>query len=269
VKGLYRVVLGREPDEEGLRFHADRLKRGASRQEVTRDFFTDPNFKGTSLEIRSFVSKAYRAILGRKPGAAEESAGVARIQGGADRYDLLTHLFSSAEYASVQKRCAEAEPGAEPPPPQPPPTVPPPQPPPQPPPEPPPQPPPPPPQEAPGASALGRPCAGGDAYTVALYRSAMDRDPTQEEIERWREAIRMGHTKDDLVRAAFASPYNARNRKPKGVVRDAYQAILGREPTAAESAQWVPRLESGESRDTLVEALLGCEERRRILAGCG
>jgi len=69
---LYRAVLGREPDDDGLTFWADRYNRGLAIVEMARQFTGQPEYAalyGADPTDAELVDAVYRNVLGR-PGDA-------------------------------------------------------------------------------------------------------------------------------------------------------------------------------------------------------
>lgn len=119
------------------------------------------------------------------------------------------------------------------------------------------------------AAALGAPCAQDRAFVESLYRSILEREPDSAGVEAQVQKLSQGTSRKDLIRSCFASPeYDARSRAPREKVRDACQAVLGREPSEAELAVWAQRLESGTKPGTLLDSLFASEEYATIFRGC-
>jgi len=67
VKGLYELILGRDYDDEGLKFWTGELKEGRNTGICTAyGFFTSPEYISRDRSDEEFVEDLYNAILGRQ-----------------------------------------------------------------------------------------------------------------------------------------------------------------------------------------------------------
>lgn len=93
---LYRRLLGRDPDSQGLAYWTVQLDSGAmSRPQVVLGFVrSTENFH---LLVRGWYSQ----YLGRSPSASEENAWVGQLQHGASQRSVQIQLLNSPEYRTT------------------------------------------------------------------------------------------------------------------------------------------------------------------------
>jgi hypothetical protein len=102
VRGYYESTLGREPDQDGLRYWVDRIRRGTTPAAVASHFYGSPEYHARAGGTHErWVSDLYREILGREP----ESGGLAHWVGQAEA-GVPTPTISSSFYGSLESRRA-------------------------------------------------------------------------------------------------------------------------------------------------------------------
>ncbi len=109
VKSLYRSALGRESDPGGLASNLDRLNRGAAREQLCKDFFASPEYKGRKRSDTDFVLDVYRACLGRAADDAGVAAWMPLLKGSKNaeegRAKVVAGVLDSQEYRDIRARC--------------------------------------------------------------------------------------------------------------------------------------------------------------------
>ncbi|MCL6501490.1 MAG: DUF4214 domain-containing protein [Pirellulales bacterium] len=94
VTKLYRDVLGREGEEEGIAYWFNKLLHGASRAEVARGFLNSDEYQQNL--IRGF----YRALLGREPGEHEVQFWLHELRKHGSEARVLAGIAGSLEYSA-------------------------------------------------------------------------------------------------------------------------------------------------------------------------
>lgn len=94
VRKLYRDVLGREGEEDGIAFWFNKLLNGASRAEVARGFLESDEYQQNL--IRGF----YRALLGREPGQHEVQFWLNELREHGSEARVLSGIAGSLEYSA-------------------------------------------------------------------------------------------------------------------------------------------------------------------------
>lgn len=94
VTKLYRDVLGREGEEEGIAYWFNKLLHGASRAEVARGFLNSDEYQQNL--IRGF----YRALLGREPGDHEVQFWLDELRKHGSEARVLAGIAGSLEFSA-------------------------------------------------------------------------------------------------------------------------------------------------------------------------
>ncbi len=119
-------------------------------------------------------------------------------------------------------------------------------------------------------AALGKPCAANRAFVASLYRSILDRQPDAAGLDYWTGRLNSGQTKKWLIAQIFKSrEYTGHRKSNREFVRDAYQAILGRQPEPAGHANWIKNLNNNMPRNVMIGHFLKSTEYARKMARCG
>lgn len=92
VQELYRDVLGRAPEPEGMRAWQAFLGAGNSRTVVARAFWNSDEHRGHQID------EWYVTFLGRPADPAGRAGWVAAMQGGLDELDVISRFLTSPEY---------------------------------------------------------------------------------------------------------------------------------------------------------------------------
>lgn len=100
VRLLYANVFNRAPDAGGETFWIGELVNGRrSRGQVMADFSESQEFK-TRSALRTSVMVVYLGMLRKMPSDSELASGLALLESGKTRIDLIEKVFNSAEYRS-------------------------------------------------------------------------------------------------------------------------------------------------------------------------
>ncbi|WP_336488261.1 DUF4214 domain-containing protein [Methylobacterium nigriterrae] len=104
---LYQEVLGRVPDQAGLRFFSTELRNGFTLEQVTQQFLTSAEFTAKSTATagavdatdtgNQLVTDAFQSILGRAPAASEFA-----FFAGKSAAQVLSLVANSPEAANAQ-----------------------------------------------------------------------------------------------------------------------------------------------------------------------
>ena len=119
------------------------------------------------------------------------------------------------------------------------------------------------------STAVADPCGTDVEFVRSLYQSILERD-LEVSSEPGHGAAHLqslqdGATRASLIVAFFDSPeYQNKQKSDDEFIRDAYQAILGREPTSAEQSVSIIF-----GRDDFLNSLFLSSEYRDMMAACG
>jgi hypothetical protein len=117
------------------------------------------------------------------------------------------------------------------------------------------------------SNVTGDPLTDNEGFLVALCRAALHREPTAEEIKSNTALLTRGLRRSQLVTQMLVSDeYRARKTSSGGFIRDAYQAVLGREPKPEELTMMARFLTSGGTfeRDMIVATLMSTTEFHQL-----
>lgn len=118
--------------------------------------------------------------------------------------------------------------------------------------------------------AVGKPCAANRPFVTSLYQSILDRQPDASGLNYWTGRLNSGQTKKWLITQIFKSrEYTGFGKSNREFVRDAYQAVLGRQPEPAGHSSWIRNLKNNMSRDTMIGHFLNSTEYKLKMARCG
>jgi len=103
VLSLYRCALHR-PADLGVKDHVERLRKGATREEVVRDFLRSEEYVARHADDLEFARDAYQAVLGREPTRRELREAVGRSVRPAGREELVDALLAGEEYRKIARQ---------------------------------------------------------------------------------------------------------------------------------------------------------------------
>ncbi|MDB6094051.1 MAG: hypothetical protein JWM32_1613 [Verrucomicrobia bacterium] len=103
VRSAYRDILGRDPDEDGLRQYRTRLmERGWNEDQLRDNLRSSPEFRARDVE--AVVRKIYRDVLNRDPDPSGLATYTRRLQGGMSEAELRAELKRSGEHGDAAVR---------------------------------------------------------------------------------------------------------------------------------------------------------------------
>ena len=101
-KRLYTECLGREAEEDGLKFWSLSLtNQEVSGYEAAKQFFTSAEFTGHNFDNEEFVKRCYKTFMGRDYDEAGLKYWVDLLKNGAEREDVLIGFAQSKEYTDI------------------------------------------------------------------------------------------------------------------------------------------------------------------------
>ncbi|KIT15620.1 DUF4214 domain-containing protein [Jannaschia aquimarina] len=221
---LYQATLDREPDVRGLNRWVDELVEGTSTlREVAAGFTGSPEFMRDYGDATNseFVTLLYSNVLGRAPDAAGLANWTQRLSSGQmDRAQVVVGFSESAEFKSGTANDAARF----------------------------------------GTGPLSQ-SFSDDIFRV--YQAVLGREPDEKGFDAWRGRLADGMPFIDVVggftkSAEFEKVYGPTNDRK--FVTLLYNNVLDRDPDAKGLAAWTERLESGMSRETVVQGFVQSPE---------
>ncbi len=120
------------------------------------------------------------------------------------------------------------------------------------------------------AGGYGERCGADHPFVTSLYRSILKREPDSTGERNWRDSLKSGMPREDVIRRFFDSPeYIGRQRNNSDYARDLYAAVLGRSPDSSGHDYWVERLNQGMSRAEVLQRFFESQEYQGIVSNCG
>ncbi len=103
IKRLYKNILKREADEEGLEFWKKELKDGMRAKIIIEFFFNSEEFKKQKLSDEEFLNRVYNTILSRNPDTIGFNYWMEQLENGMSREEILDHFTASEEFKKLVK----------------------------------------------------------------------------------------------------------------------------------------------------------------------
>ena len=105
--------------------------------------------------------------------------------------------------------------------------------------------------------------ANNDTFVRSLYYSILDRRHDEAGVRYWKQSLDRGKSRAWIITQFFNSPeYLSKHKNNTEYVRDLYQGVLGRQPDPGELSHWVNRLNSGNSRQFVLNGFINSKEYR-------
>jgi len=101
IKRLYKNILKREADEEGLNYWKEELKNGMRAKTIVEFFFESEEFKNQNLSDEEFLTRVYNTILSRNPDTRGYNYWMEKLKEGMSREELLEHFIGSEEFEKL------------------------------------------------------------------------------------------------------------------------------------------------------------------------
>ena len=246
---LYVTCLGRFPEDQGLTDWASALRSGRiTGAAAARGFFFSDELTSGNVSDEEFVTKLYNALMDREPDEDGFADWVGRLSNGASRYSVFTGFANSSEYAalcasygiesgSVSAAASASSQQA---------------------------------SEAPARQTVSTAQNDGpDLYTEyarRLYTTILGRDGSDEEYANWGARIRSGEISFATAARGFfiSQEFRARNLDDEQFVRVLYRTYLDRDPDETGLADWMQKLSSGMSRDSMTGIFANSAEFRQL-----
>ena len=104
VERLYSIVLGRQPDPNGIDYWENRMKNGTTAADCAAGFFNSDEFRSKQLSDEEYVLVLYRAILGREADPTGLEGWTSSLKDGYPRARVLQGFISSDEFKGICSR---------------------------------------------------------------------------------------------------------------------------------------------------------------------
>ncbi len=119
------------------------------------------------------------------------------------------------------------------------------------------------------ATAFHQSAEGLGRFVTNAYGSILDRSATQSEVDYWVNQMLGGMSERDVQKVFFVSgEYQELHPADNDFISSVYSKALGRDVTPSELASWETSLQSGSTREDVVNSLFSSTEyREHVIAG--
>jgi hypothetical protein len=110
-----------------------------------------------------------------------------------------------------------------------------------------------------------------ESFVARLYTEILDRDYDQAGLEYWSSSLQSGEkSANDIAKSFFYSDeFLSKYTQNNEFVITAYNSLLGREPDSSGYLNWINNLNSGMSREKLIDGFISSEEFSNLAADYG
>ena len=253
VTRMYEVCLDREPDTDGLNDWSNRLATGQEQgANIAFGFIFSEEFQNLNLCNEHYVDSMYAAFFDREGDAAGKADWLGQLNSGATRGHIMTGFVNSQEFANlcaaygidqgsgdwsaddipVNGTCAICANG--------------------------------------GNAGNHEVTPGMRAFVERLYTCCLGRSADEDGLENWANALANGATGSEVAAGfVFSQEMANRNLSNQEYVTMLYRTMMDREPDEAGLNDWVTRLQSGTSRQSVFDGFADSTEFDNIVRAYG
>ena len=235
VKRMYTVALGREAEEAGLddwsKQLIDHTNDGAG---LARGFICSAEFTNKNLSNEAFVNTLYKTFFDRAADFDGKVYWIAALNRGTTRNEVLAGFVNSLEFANLCDKYGIAR-GT---------------------------------LESDGSSIYN---AGVRNFVLRMYTKCLKRDGETLGVEDWSHRInKKMMSPEDVAKSFFSSAeFVNKNLSNEDYVETLYETFMDRPSDAGGKADWVKKLNSGVSRQTVLEGFSRSTEFSNIMKSYG
>ncbi len=235
VERMYTKALGREADAAGVEYWTDTLmKKEKTAAEVGYGFVFSEEYKNKNAKDDAFVEMLYNVFMDRKSDKEGKNYWVGLLEKGYSRRYVYRKFAHSQEFSDICKDYKITR----------------------------------------GVITLDSERDRWPElteYVGRLYDKALDRHPDDDGMNWWCANIK-NHTMTPVAAAEsfILSPeFEAKNLNNEEYIKVLYRTFMGREYDQEGLDYWLGRINSGESRRTILRCFAGCPEFTAIAAKAG
>ncbi len=213
---LYSSILGRQPDAEGMEYWKNKMSTGSTAADLVVGFFDSQEMKNRKLTNEQYLGYAYTAILGRNPEPDGKAYWLGELEAGVTRNCILAGFVESAEFTNLCNYFGIRK----------------------------------------GSITNLLPAdknRGQTKFVVRLYRNIFNREADEWGLNDWTYRLQNGLTACDILEGfLYSEEFEISNFTNEQYVDILYRTLLGRNADAAGKADWVGRLNAGQSRSQIL-----------------
>ena len=226
VTRLYRNLLGREPEADGLAAWTDALlERRSTGAKVVYKFVYSDEFQSNPLGHTDFVKAMYLTILGREPDDDGLKAWVNVLKNGCTRKKVLAGFLNSAEMKALCESIG-IEPGSY------------------------------------YSDDIVDQNSKVTFFVTRMYHQCLSREADYDGLAAWVSALLEGRADGmKIANGFFFSPeMEAKNLSNTVFVTQAYITLMDRGPDRDGLKAWTDALDNGASREKIIKGFVGSDE---------
>ena len=231
---LYQVILDREPDTEGLQHWKNEMANGKSAADLVGFFFESQEMKNRKLNDADYLDYAYRAILGREADSGGKEYWLSELKDGCTRKFVLRGFINSEEFTNLCKSYGVVK------------------------------------GDLSAQLAPADKNGGQTKFVVRLYRNIFNREADEGGLNHWTGKLQSGTTASEIIKGfVYSAEFANAKFSNEDYVEIMYKTLLGRASDAAGKADWVNRLNQGQSRDDILRGFVYSPEFSKMCAEYG
>lgn len=213
---LYSSILGRKPDAEGMDYWKNKLSTGSTAADLVVGFFDSQEMKDRNLTNEQYLEYAYTAILGRNPEPEGKAYWLGELELGVTRKCILAGFVESVEFTNLCSHFGIRK----------------------------------------GSITSLLPAdknRGQTKFVVRLYRNIFNREADEWGLNDWTYRLQHGLTGCGIVEGfIYSEEFRISDFSNEEYVEILYRTLLGRKSDPAGKADWVGRLNAGQSRSQVL-----------------
>ena len=235
VERMYTVALGRKAEKQGLNDWTNQLTShqidGAG---IANGFINSPEFIKRNLNNNDYVITLYKTFFDRSPDASGKTYWLNQLSNGASREQVLCGFVNSKEFTNLCNKYGITR----------------------------------------GTMQSSAQITGRDnvqTYVLRLYTKALNRNGEARGVEDWTNRINTGTLSAENVAKSFFSSqeFMNRNLSNSAYVETLYQTFMDRPSDAGGKQYWIDKLNSGISREQVLEGFSRSAEFSEIMSRYG
>ena len=242
VTRCYKIILGRDADEGGLKTWVNELNSGRkAAAEIIDQFVSSVEFKNKKVSNADAVEILYKAMLDRASDSAGKNYWLTQLEGGKPLQAVINGFCGSTEFGNLCKTYG-INPGTV--------TV---------------------PDTQPETQ---QPAASNEkiqAFVSRCYKIILGRDADEGGMNTWSGELASGRKAASEIIDSFvrSQEFLGKNYSNADAVEILYKAMLGRGSDEAGKADWVSKLEAGQPLAAVINGFCGSGEFKAICDSYG
>ena len=235
VTRLYKLVLGRTPDAGGLTYWADLLQsKKKTGVEVAYGFFFSDEYINKKVSDSTFTEALYRTLLDRNSDASGKAYWLNYLSTGVTRHYVFAGFANSTEFAGICNKYQITRGSYQ-------------------------------------STAIADQNVKVTAFVSRMYTVCLGRGFDRAGLDDWVGRLLRGETtgKGIIYGFFFSTEFKSKNTSNETFVSLAYKTLFDRNPDTAGYNDWLARLRSGQSRETVLNGFIGSAEFTRLCENFG